>query len=326
MRASFKNTALGISNRSDNGPVIDVRLALQGGGALGAYGAGVLIALLENPRINISEASGTSAGAGNIFLANQNDRERAIHSIKSYWLQIGQIGQAIQIIDFINPFGSYLYQSWSAAAGIRDNSPLRYLNKLLKGLVSDHHRGNIKTRVNTVSKRDRKSALSLRNLREHTHEAHLDAVTASGALNALGSWNIDGLEHWDGVYSGKNPNLELFDRQSTDPLIVVSVDNKKITVSPQDPQIFYGMIHGEVAAFRAISSADVYHISLATRQQVNDRERMYPTSERISRLLQKGYEDGVACLEELIQKHDLRIVSTPPREILTQKAGLRISA
>jgi predicted acylesterase/phospholipase RssA len=303
-------------------PTINVRLALQGGGALGAYGAGVLIALLENPRINISEASGTSAGAGNIFLANQNDRERAIHSIKSYWSQIGQVGQAMKIIELMNPIGSYLFQSWNAVAGIKDSNPLRYLNKLLKGLVPEHHRGDIQTRVNTVSKYDQKGPLSSKNLREHTHEAHLDAVTASGALNALGSWNIDGLEHWDGVYSGKNPNLELFDRQSTDPLIVVSVDNKEITVSPQDPQISYGMIHGEVDDFRTNSAANVYHISLADRQKVDDRQRLYPTPDRVSGLLQKGYEDGVACLGKLIQNHGLRIVRTPPREILTLKARL----
>jgi NTE family protein len=44
---------------------LPVTLALQGGGALGAFTWGVLDRLLDEPRLRIAVASGTSAGAMN---------------------------------------------------------------------------------------------------------------------------------------------------------------------------------------------------------------------------------------------------------------------
>ena len=45
----------------ESGPVKHINLALQGGGAHGAYSWGVLDRLLEDPRIVIEAVSGTSA-------------------------------------------------------------------------------------------------------------------------------------------------------------------------------------------------------------------------------------------------------------------------
>ena len=52
--------------KKDSGPIRKkVNLALQGGGAHGAFTWGVLDALLSDPRLEIEGISGTSAGAMN---------------------------------------------------------------------------------------------------------------------------------------------------------------------------------------------------------------------------------------------------------------------
>src|SRR5690349_7659220 len=48
-----------------------VTLALQGGGALGAFGWGVLDRLLEEPRLRLAVVSGASAGAMNAAMLVQ---------------------------------------------------------------------------------------------------------------------------------------------------------------------------------------------------------------------------------------------------------------
>ncbi|MBF9033609.1 patatin-like phospholipase family protein [Rhodobacterales bacterium HKCCE2091] len=72
-----------------------INLALQGGGAHGAYTWGVLETLLQEPRIEIAAISGTSAGALNgaavkVGLA-QASRELALENLAWFWEQVGGI-------------------------------------------------------------------------------------------------------------------------------------------------------------------------------------------------------------------------------------------
>src|SRR4051794_35823968 len=60
MSDAFANTAA----KPDSDPIL-VDLALQGGGAHGAFTWGVLDRLLEEPRLQVEGISGTSAGAMN---------------------------------------------------------------------------------------------------------------------------------------------------------------------------------------------------------------------------------------------------------------------
>ncbi|MDE2427803.1 MAG: patatin-like phospholipase family protein, partial [Burkholderiales bacterium] len=66
-----------------------VTLALQGGGAHGAFTWGVLDRLLEDGRINIEAISGASAGAMNaVVLAHglqENGRDGARHALRHFW-------------------------------------------------------------------------------------------------------------------------------------------------------------------------------------------------------------------------------------------------
>lgn len=72
-----------------------INLALQGGGAHGAFTWGVLETLLANPDIEIAAMSGTSAGALNGAAVksglSQGSRNLAIETLAEVWEQVGAI-------------------------------------------------------------------------------------------------------------------------------------------------------------------------------------------------------------------------------------------
>lgn len=73
-----------------------INLALQGGGAHGAYSWGVLDRLLEEEKLSIEGISGTSAGAMNgAMLVNgymKGGREGAKECLEQFWLKISDAG------------------------------------------------------------------------------------------------------------------------------------------------------------------------------------------------------------------------------------------
>ena len=73
-------------------PVRSVTLALQGGGALGAFTWGVLDRLLEEPRLSIGAVSGASAGAMNAAMLVQGlatgGPAEAKRLLKSFWRRV----------------------------------------------------------------------------------------------------------------------------------------------------------------------------------------------------------------------------------------------
>lgn len=72
-----------------------INLALQGGGAHGAFTWGVLEALLAEPEIEIAAMSGTSAGALNGAAVksglSNGSRELAVETLAKVWEQVGAI-------------------------------------------------------------------------------------------------------------------------------------------------------------------------------------------------------------------------------------------
>lgn len=73
-----------------------INLALQGGGAHGAYTWGVLDRLLEEKDLSIEGISGTSAGAMNAAMLvvgyMQGGREGAKQKLETFWRQISEVG------------------------------------------------------------------------------------------------------------------------------------------------------------------------------------------------------------------------------------------
>src|SRR5579863_3563962 len=81
---------------ASGGAVKTVNLALQGGGSHGAYTWGVLDALAEDTRIEISAISGASAGTMNavVFASGmaQAGREGARENLEKFWLSVSSEG------------------------------------------------------------------------------------------------------------------------------------------------------------------------------------------------------------------------------------------
>src|SRR5216684_7915710 len=74
-----------------------INLALQGGGAHGAYTWGVLDRLLEEERLEVEAISGTSAGAMNAAVfadgMGRGGRAEAKRALEIFWRNISQAAQ-----------------------------------------------------------------------------------------------------------------------------------------------------------------------------------------------------------------------------------------
>ncbi len=82
-------------------PSKNVTLALQGGGAHGAFVWGVVDKLLEDGRLAIEAISATSAGAMNaVALASgmvAGGREGARQALESFWAEVSRMDQAFDV-------------------------------------------------------------------------------------------------------------------------------------------------------------------------------------------------------------------------------------
>lgn len=92
-----------------------INLALQGGGAHGAFTWGVLLRILEDPGLEIASISGTSAGALNgaalkAGLACQNTddpRAKARENLDWLWGQIGAVSD-LRLTAWVDAFGPFM--------------------------------------------------------------------------------------------------------------------------------------------------------------------------------------------------------------------------
>lgn len=192
-----------------------ISLALQGGGAHGAFTWGVLDALLESGRLHVDSVSGTSAGAMNaVALAHgllQGGPTGAREALDAFWTAVAASvpfdmatlsadGQRVALAppvwlmlqwadllspEQLNPFDANplrdVLQSQIDFEAIRRHSPVRLFIAATHALTGQ-----------------------LRLFREH--ELHVEAVLASACLPALHRpVSIDGHPHWDGGYAANPP-------------------------------------------------------------------------------------------------------------------------
>lgn len=226
--------ALGGERHRANGPK-RINLALQGGGAYGAFTWGVLDHLLEDGRLGVEGISGTSAGAVNaVMLADglrRGGAEEARKRLDDFW-KAASIGGDLPPIQraILNRLFSLLpledgptldwLTAWSRYLSPYDLNPLN-INPLkdlierfvdFEGLRTDARplfiaATNVQTGRLHVFTREKVSA---------------EAVMASACLPAIfRAVEIDGVPYWDGGYLG-NPVLYPFFRttQTEDVLIV----------------------------------------------------------------------------------------------------------
>jgi NTE family protein len=198
-----------------------VSLALQGGGAHGAFSWGVLDRLLEDDRIIIEGVSGTSAGAMNAAALAaghaQGGREGARRALDRFWISTSE---RAAFSPFQRTLADRLLGRWNL-----DQSPGYLWFNLLGRLLSpyqtnplNHHplRDLLAEQIDIEAVRACRAlrvfvtATNVRTGRPRVFgqdDLSLDALLASACLPHLyQAVEIDGDPYWDGGYMG-NPAI-----------------------------------------------------------------------------------------------------------------------
>lgn len=204
------------------GPAADRRLnlALQGGGAHGAFTWGVLDALLSDPTIGFEGLSGSSAGAMNaVVLANGwmtgGGREGARRALSAFWTAVGKqlpsamtTGGGEEAIG-LSLAGKFLTQ-WAshfspAQLNPFDLNPLRDLLQAQVDFAGLREASPFKLFVGTTEANSGR----LRVFREQ--ELTAEVLLASACLPKIHhAIEIDGTPYWDGGYSANPAVFPLF--------------------------------------------------------------------------------------------------------------------
>ncbi len=201
-----------------------INLALQGGGAHGAYTWGVLDRLLEDGRIEIEAISGTSAGAINaVVLADglmKGGRDGARQALADFWQAVSHHAwwSPLRRTPFDVVTGNWnldrspgylFFDLFTRFVSPYQANPLNF--NPLRDLVEAQVEFELIRRCNRVKLFI--SATSVRTGRVKVFECDdlsLDAVMASACLPFLfQAVEIDGEHYWDGGYMG-NPVLSPF--------------------------------------------------------------------------------------------------------------------
>jgi NTE family protein len=213
-----------------------INLALQGGGAHGAYAWGVLDRLLEDERIEIEAISGTSAGAINAVVVAEGlvegGRKRAREQLAEFWRAISNDALASPVR---RSFFDVAFSRWNL-----DHNPALFVYDMWTHMVSPYQFNpfNINPlrallereidfdRVRACS--DVQLFISATNVHNGQikvftgHDITIDAVMASACLPYIfQAVEIDGTPYWDGGYLGNPVIFPFFDHcRSSDVLLV----------------------------------------------------------------------------------------------------------
>lgn len=208
-----------------------LNLALQGGGAHGAFTWGVLEALLADPRIHFEGVSGSSAGAVNaVVLASgwlTGGRDGARESLAAFWTDVGRqlpagmVTQGDSDAIALSP-ASKLLASWAGLFTPAQINPLDLnpLRTLLERHI-DFERLRASSPFKLFVGATQVSSGRLRVFREH--ELTVEVLLASACLPRMHrAVEIDGDAYWDGGYSANPAVFPLFyDCDARDVLLVL---------------------------------------------------------------------------------------------------------
>jgi len=236
---SFQQTAAKLKNRKFDPPQglpsNRISLALQGGGAHGAFTWGVLDGLLAEARLQFDGLSGSSAGALNaVLLADgwvKGGREGARTVLSDFWNEVGrQIPSSLHIQRQgegsdshvrLSPI-SKLLTRWAgqfppAQINPLDLNPLRQM--LRKKIDFDNLRRHCPFKLFVAA--TEASTGKLRVFREY--ELSLEVLLASTCLPKLHHpVSVDGKAYWDGGYSANPAVFPLFyDCNAEDILLII---------------------------------------------------------------------------------------------------------
>jgi NTE family protein len=262
-----------------------INLALQGGGAHGAFTWGVLDHLLADARIDIEGISGTSAGAMNaVMLADglaRGGAKEARKRLADFWraasldgdLPALQRGVMDRLFSFVPYEGSPVQAWFDAVAHLMspyDLNPLNInpLNELIERFVDfnliradvDRHLFISATHVHTGEPRVFSRA-----------EITAEVVMASACLPLLfRAVEIEGESYWDGGYSNNPPLLPFVRTTTTEDLLIVQINPRERGRVPVNAREI--MSRTNEITFNAAQSAELRAIDLVN--QLIDQGRL----------------------------------------------------
>ena len=216
-------------------------LALQGGGAHGAFTWGVLDALLEQRDDPIVAVSGASAGAMNALLLAHGllagGRDGARAALKDFWTALGQ-SVPWDAWGLTTGDGSQLSAPaqwmlrWAQSMSPAQANPMRMnpLRDLLAKCI-DFERLRAQTRIALHIAATHANSGRLRVF--DTHELSLDTALASACLPSLHhAVEIDGEPYWDGGFSANPPVMPLLRTRGPLDLMVVMLSPWRLGDTP----------------------------------------------------------------------------------------------
>jgi len=264
--------------------MVRLNLALQGGGAHGAFTWGVLDRLLEEEDIEIAAVSGTSAGAINAIVAVEGileaGRAFAREQLDDFWRGVAEAATRVSPFRPLPFFADPRYDLTHSPlylfsiAMMRAFSPYQFnpnnfnpLRELLDHYIQFERvvgQDKIKLFINTTHV----ATGALRIFREY--ELNTDIVLASTTLPQLFQTPlIDGEGYWDGGYVA-NPAIEPM-TQETDvrDVLIVQLNPLARAAIPTTPQEIFDRLN-EI----------VFNASLlAELRRIAERNRLVETGE-----------------------------------------------
>lgn len=218
-----------------------IDLALQGGGAHGAFTWGVLDRLLEEPWLKIEAVSGTSAGAMNAVAMISgfaiDGAEGARHALHDFWERVAKAGAMSPLQR--NPIDKVM-GNWSL-----DSSPTFIAMDLMARMFSPYDLNPMGYNPLTdilaesidferLAKAPIKIFVTATNVRTgrgrifRNHEITPDVLLASACLPTMfQAVEIDGDPYWDGGFAG-NPTITPLIRESD------ALDTILVQINPRE--------------------------------------------------------------------------------------------
>ncbi len=272
-----------------------IHLALQGGGAHGAFTWGVLDYLLEDNRLQIEAMSGTSAGALNAAVMASHyvagDIDSARLALESLWRSMSQHAvfcpyNYTGVFPLFNQWGNAIswFQSFFSSSPYQNNVfNTHFLESILKEHVDfeqlDYDCSGVRLFV---------SATNVLTNRLHifsNQELTVDVLLASSCLPKVHrAVEIDGEYYWDGGFMG-NPVLEpLVQDGGSNDIMIVQVNPLHINKVPTSPMEIAERM--ETIGFNATLSREIRHVA------------------HIERLIEAGEVDATAAYGKFLHLLD----------------------
>lgn len=237
-----------------------INLALQGGGAHGAFTWGVLDRILEDDRIEIAAISGTSAGAMNGAALKagmaMGGRDGARENLDWFWGQVGAITDDALVgwLDAVAPTTPMVAaaMAYSPAYAAFDLTT-RMLSPYATGQLYSNPLNSIVEQFNyeeVCGGQGPALFVGATNVRSGKIKVFSgdgitsDALLASACLPTLfQAVEIEGEAYWDGGYTGNPALFPLFGAGLPDDIMVININPLNRDSVPTDPQSIQNRIN-----------------------------------------------------------------------------------